>query len=340
MNATNDSLRDKSNEEGVSSNGLATRIAGDAILMLLIVGGNCLVVASYATDRRLRSGTYALLVSLAFSDLLVGGVSIPLRIYGSAVDWNISVHLRTFYVAFDIVSAVASNLHLMAISLERFIAVSRPFYYQTLSLRPYAFGSVVSWSLAIIIAAVHPENYLQKTTSKDSLKQKLLKAYSATLFAVCFLLPLIIISIVNIGIFRIAKALIQRTPFQQATDRQRLRKERKTAFTLLLMTIFFFVAWFPFFVVNMLYLFCLECLPSSPKDTIILVEVTKWLHYSNSAVNPIIYAFRDREMRQAFARLLGRGPLRVFCKVNQVEPRSNFPSSHATMVSLARVEQM
>ena len=301
------------------SDGLTTGIVVNTFLILLIVGGNFLVIAAYVKNQRLRTGTYTLLVSLAFSDLLVGGVAIPIRIYGSIKSWDVSVIFLLVYTTFDIFSAVASNLHLMAISFERFIAVSRPFYHQTLTVHPYAVASMMSWTLGIVVALVHPANYLHND-SDISLKLRLLEVYSVTLFALCFLGPLTIIALVNIGIFRIARVLIQRDPLPQHGDisQGRLRKERKAALTLLVMTGFFFIAWFPFYVVNMLYLYCLTCLPSSINAQFVMVDIIKWLHYTNSAINPAIYAYRDIEMRRTFARLLG--PLETFCRLNQIEP--------------------
>lgn len=308
------------------SDGLTTGIVVNTFLIVLIVGGNFLVIAAYAKNHRLRTGTYALLVSLALSDFLVGGIAIPMRIYGSIKSWEVSVLFVLVYTAFDIFSAVTSNIHLMAISFERFIAVSRPFYHQTLTVHPYAVASTMSWFLGIVVASMHPANYLQNG-SDVSLKLRLIEVYSVTLFGLCFLGPLTIITIVNIGIFRIARVLIRRDPSQlirrdpsqHGYMRQgMLRKERKAAFTLLVMTGFFFIAWFPFFVVNMLYLYCWTCLPSSINAQFIMVDIIKWLHYSNSAINPAIYAYRDIEMRRTFARLLG--PLGKFCGLNQVEP--------------------
>lgn len=331
MSNTNKSILDRANETAEKSSivpyEVTPGILVDTLLMLLIVGGNFLVIAAYAKNRRLSTGTYVFLVSLAFSDLLVGSVSIPIRIYGSAKNWNLSKDLIKFYTAFDIFSAIASNLHLMAISFERFIAVSRPFYYQTLSVRPYAFTSALSWSLAILVAALRPGNYFQDT-------DKLIEVYSVILFAVCFLGPLAVISIVNIGIFHVAKMLIQRVPSQHLSDQQRLKKERKTAFTLLLMTSFFLIAWFPFFIVNMLFMFCVRCLPSSSEAKFLLVDIIKRLQYSNSAVNPVIYAFRDIEMRRTFARLLG--PLGRFCRVSQVEVEFNNTQCQISLDMLAR----
>ncbi|XP_078350223.1 histamine H2 receptor-like [Oculina patagonica] len=304
---------DFSGGAGLASNGLTTGIVVNTFLIVLIVGGNLLVVAAYAKNRRLRTGTYALMVSLALSDLLVGGVAIPIRIYGSVKNWQVSFIFNLVFTAFDIFSAVASNLHLMALSFERFVAVSRPFYHQTLTVRPYAFASMMSWILAVVAASLHPQNYFQ---NGDDIA---FEAYTVTLFALCFLGPLTVISIVNIGIFRIARVLIQRAPLQDGNDMgRRLRKERKAAFTLLFMTGFFFIAWFPFFVMNMLFLYCIKCLPSTLNDQLVMVDIIKCLHYSNSAINPVIYAFRDIEMRRTFARLLG--PLGRLCRVNQVEP--------------------
>jgi len=300
------------------ADGLTTGIVVNTFLIVLIVVGNFLVIAAYAKNHRLRTGTYALLVSLALSDLLVGGIAIPIRIYGSIKSWEVSVSFVLVYTAFDIFSAVTSNIHLMAISFERFIAVSRPFYHQTLTVHPYAVASTMSWFLGIVVASMHPANYLQND-SDVSLTLRLIEVYSVTLFGLCFLGPLTIITIVNIGIFRIARVLIRRDPSQHGFMGQgMLRKERKAAFTLLVMTGFFFIAWFPFFVVNMLYLYCLTCLPSSVNAQFIMVDIIKWLHYSNSAINPAIYAYRDIEMRRTFARLLG--PLGKFCGLNQVEP--------------------
>ena len=311
--------RDSSGKLGI---GITTGTVVNTLLILLIVGGNLLVIAAYAKNRRLHTGTYALFVSLALSDLLVGGVALPIRIYGSIMNWKVSTIVIVCYTAIDIFSALVSNLHLMAISFERFIAVSRPFYYQTLSVRPYAFASAVSWILGIFIASLHPGNYLQNK-DEQLLKLKILEVYSATLFTMCFLGPLIVITIVNIGIFRVAKVVIQRAPLQHGIVGQRVRKELKAALTLLVMTGFFFVAWSPFFVINMFYIYCVKCLPSSKKVQYLMVDIMKWLHYLNSAINPIIYTFRDAEMRRTFARLLG--PLGRSCRFRQVEPE--FPNT-------------
>ena len=98
------------------------------ILIFVILFGNSLVIASYKTNRRLRTRTNAFLVSLAFSDFLVGSISLPMWIYGIMSEQNVSITFQAFFKSFDAFSALASIFHLTAISAERYIAVSRPFY--------------------------------------------------------------------------------------------------------------------------------------------------------------------------------------------------------------------
>ena len=45
------------------------------------------------------------------------------------------------------------------------------------------------------------------------------------------------------------------------------------------------MAWTPFFVLSMLAEFCAGCLPKGDGMTALVIFV-KWMHHSNSAVNP------------------------------------------------------
>ena len=106
--------------------------APSILLAVAILFGNALVIASYKINRRLRTRTNAFLVSLAVSDFLVGIISMPMWIYNIIIVDNGSVPFKAIFKTFDVFSALASIYHLTAISIERYIAVSRPFYYKSL----------------------------------------------------------------------------------------------------------------------------------------------------------------------------------------------------------------
>ncbi|PFX14034.1 Peroxidasin [Stylophora pistillata] len=84
-NGQNESDRNSLEKLGI---GMTAGTVVNLFLILIIVVGNVLVIAAYVKNRRLHTGTNALIVSLAFSDLLVGSASLPIRIYGLIMNWK------------------------------------------------------------------------------------------------------------------------------------------------------------------------------------------------------------------------------------------------------------
>ena len=278
-------------------------LAPSALLIVAILVGNSLVIASYKINRRLRTRTNAFLVSLAISDSLVGSISLPMWIYMIMMEWNVSAAFKAVFKSFDVFSALASIFHLTAISVERYIAVSRPFYYKRLS-SVFHRGLIASaWSAAVFLASLSSFTALGNNWSS--------KLYSIVLFFCGFALPTAVITCMYVGVFSVARSLLQRYPSRAAKRlswgslKQYYQGESKVAITVALITCLFIAAWVPFFAVSVTAAFCLKCLPSSPDSLFSLIVTVKIVHYMNSAVNPLVYARRDREMRRTFLRLIG-----------------------------------
>ena len=80
---------------------------------------------------------------------------------------------------------------------------------------------------------------------------------------------------------------------------QRARRVRRSARTLGLIIGGFVVCWLPFFVVATTMPFCPSCRVPPTVSSVVL-----WLGYSNSLLNPAIYAIWDRAFRRSFRRLV------------------------------------
>ena len=278
------------------------------LLAVVILFGNSLVVLSYKSNNRLRTRTNAFLVSLAISDFLVGGISLPMWIYIILTEFNESATL--IFRVFDVFAALASIYHLTAISIERYIAVSRPFYYKCLSSFFHRAMIASAWIAAGVLASLSSVN----TTPLIS------RVYSMVLFIGGFTVPAAITAFMYTGVFSEARSLLHRNPPRTANQqnakslKQYFHGERKVAITVALITVLFLVAWLPFFTVSVTAAYCHHCLPSSRDSLRGLIIIVKSMHYLNSAVNPLVYARRDREMKKTFVKLLGLK--HAFCRFN------------------------
>lgn len=293
-------------------------------LALVIVAGNVLIVLSYRSNSRLQTKANMFLVSLAVSDFLVGIVSLPSWVVVQLLGLKRGDSFYEFFIAFDIFSGLTSVFHLTAISTERFLAISKPFLYPSLSSRYYKITIVFAWILAAVISGI-----------RSAIPNSWIEYYIPAVLFIGFLAPLFIIGYMYCGIFKIAKSLIIKEPGadEKMIDRQNrksskkhhIRKERKVAVTVSIITGLFFVSWLPFYVVLLIGAFCYPgCWPESYSDVLRVIAFSKWMHHGNSAVNAFVYSFRDKEMRRTFARLLHNRFTQFCIKVKPVEEASTY----------------
>ncbi|XP_031565083.1 beta-1 adrenergic receptor-like [Actinia tenebrosa] len=293
-------------------------------LAVVIVVGNVLIVLAYRSNSRLQTKANMFLVNLAVSDFLVGIVSLPCWVVVQLLGLRRDDSFYEFFITFDIFSGLTSVLHLTAISIERFLAISKPFLYPSIPSRYYKVTIVFAWILAAIISAL-----------RSAIPKPWIKFYIPAVLVIGFLGPLFIIGSMYCGIFKIAKSLILKEPGgdERMMDRQNrksskkyvIRKERKVAVTVSIITGLFFVSWLPFYVVLLIGVFCFPgCWPKSPFDVLRVIAFSKWMHYGNSAVNAFVYSFRDKEMRRTFARLLHNRFTQFCIEVKPVEEASTY----------------
>ena len=189
------------------------------------------------------------------------------------------------YTAFDILCGAASILNLTLISVERTMAVVFPAKHRNLSRnRPIIYGGIASvWVISLTLALLF--GYALPVLVKWN-------HLILTLTIIIFVIPTIIIIFSYTMIFHAVKTrdILHHT----------FKYEVRLAAMIGIVIILFLLCWFPFFLFNLLAEYC-SCWDSAYAK---FIPAIKFLHYSNSTMNPIIYAYRNSDYRRALKKLI------------------------------------
>lgn len=271
------------------------------LLVVTIITGNGLILTSFAINRKLRTVTNTFIVSLSLSDTLVGLVSIPCWIYIFLCQYMERPYTKAgyqFYITFDIFIGSASILQLTSISCERCHAIARPLRHRTLPMKVFYAMVTIPWMYAVLIASLQPVQFGRWT-----------EVYTLLMTTTCFFIPFLIILVAYVTIYVYARSKPTSMLTRHRMPKKAYKNEIRLSATVALITVLFVIAWLPLFVVSVMATYYPQHLPS-PLGIDRLLKFVKFCHYSNSALNPFVYAYRNRDMTNTF-RYIG---YKLLCK--------------------------
>ncbi|XP_075879185.1 adenosine A2a receptor a [Nelusetta ayraudi] len=298
------------------------------VLELLIAAcsvlGNVLVCWAVFVNSNLQTITNFFVVSLAAADIAVGVLAIPFSIVIST-GFCSRFYGCLFIACFVLVLTQSSIFSLLAIAVDRYIAIRIPLRYNSLVTGRRAQGIIaVCWLLSISIGLTpmmgwHPAAPANSSGACPPGLEPCFFVRVVTMdymvyfnFLGCVLLPLLLMLAIYLCIFMAARRQLQLTDGKAAAaahgekSRSTLQKELHAATSLAIIVGLFALCWLPLHVINCVSLFG-GYAPSGP-----LMHFVILLSHANSVVNPFIYAYRIREFRHTFRKivrrhLLGRG---------------------------------
>ncbi|XP_050049470.1 probable G-protein coupled receptor No9 [Dermacentor andersoni] len=120
---------------------------------VLVIFGNLLVMVAVLASTKLRTVTNYFVVSLAVADLSVGLVVLPYSIALEVLEvWLFGHTWCQIWLAVDVWLCTSSILNLCAISVDRYLAITRPVRYRSLmSSRRAKLLIVAVWVIAFVI---------------------------------------------------------------------------------------------------------------------------------------------------------------------------------------------
>ncbi|XP_078455838.1 histamine H2 receptor-like [Lampetra planeri] len=303
-------------------------------LIFATVAGNACVCLAVALTRRLRTLTNCFTASLAVADLLLGVLVLPFSAFAELhSSWPLGPSFCNVYTSSDVMLCTASILHLLAIGVDRYCAVSSPFTYACRVTRGRVAASLaVIWlvSLAVSFPPLHlgwntedgtPQNRGPGDPA-DRCVFELNRGYVLFDATGTFYVPLALLLFTYSRVFVVARAQARRIGaatvggaaaagesggggrgggrIHQPLALAALREHKATA-TLSAVMGAFVTCWFPYFTV-----FTFQGVTGASVEANAFAVVL-WLGYANSALNPLIYATLNREFRAAFVQLLRCG---------------------------------
>ena len=247
---------------------------------VVIVVGNLLTIVLFALNKKLRSKkSLYLVLNMVFADLFLGGISLPTYVYSLALGQvKFDEQTPTLFTVIFLVFAQASFITAALISCERFYAIYWPLKHrQTLSTRAYRLVILTVWTLSILGSLFTV--FLLQISSLVALNSFL------SLF---FVSVLLIISGLNFVVWR--KIQQQTVPHHQ----NRVLQRRPLTKTLLLVSLIAMGSWLPPSIYNLI-----AFLGYRMSNNISLI--TSFTYFSNSFINPILYALRIPDFKEALS---------------------------------------
>ncbi|XP_050090003.1 5-hydroxytryptamine receptor-like [Anopheles aquasalis] len=194
------------------------------IVILATVIGNVFVIAAILLERNLQSVANHLILSLAVADLLVACLVMPLgAVYEVSKEWRLGADLCDMWTSSDVLCCTASILHLVAIALDRYWAVTDIDYAHQRTARRIGYMIIIIWTLSVLVSIApllgwkDPEwearvyQDLQCIVSQDI-------GYQIFATASSFYVPLLVILFLYWRIFLAARKRIRRRQQVNATQ--------------------------------------------------------------------------------------------------------------------------
>lgn len=259
---------------------------------VFITIGNLLTTVVFLHSRKLRKRRYYLIINLAISDGLVGALAMPLFILplGKALKvWKTTFAINwEAAMFFDMFAGFASIAFLTMISLERLYATLRPFCYRALKSRWYVLLTIIAWATAGCIPSIHLLVLNYYSSTQDMMVALWVPFLSAQLLIIC---------ISYLVIWRKVKIVNRSVGKERAME-----KESSLSCICLLVTAVSVVAWLPFVVMSMIQSSSVEMLYVDAHA----FYITKFLHYANSLLNPVLYVVKIPDFKASLTHLFNR----------------------------------
>lgn len=310
---------------------IETALFGTFFIVISVVAtvGNLLVMIAIYSNNSLRTTSNYLLANLALTDFLQGLISVPLRVAETVI---ISEDIRTLCqvaIPVSILFGSTSNLNILFISIDRFVAIFVPYFYLRKVTPQVICLIIISVWVFMLMFSLAPLTGLGGQTPEGPVTICrfhffLSQTYITVLYVIVHAIPIITVILIYGFILRASLRHARQIHIQESAGiqsnaagdepttvsmasqnpttsaRKNIAKQMKAARIVSYVLGFFIVLVAPIVVVDVV-----EMLggPQAPKQ---FVKLAVCMIYTNHCVNVFVYAGCNQEFRKAFLKILSQ----------------------------------
>ncbi|KAI8519726.1 Galanin receptor type 1 [Branchiostoma belcheri] len=307
-NATNDTILDPHGSPPLPPESIVIPVIFAFIFCIGVVGNALVIVVLLRTGRELENTTNIFILNLSIADLLFIVFCVPFQAAVFTLpEWIFGLFMCKLVHFFQKATMLASAFNLMAMSVDRYMAIVHP--VDSIDVRKPGLAwavELVIWVLAMgasapqlvyfkVIDGQHHNDIGDFCVEEWDDLEAQRPVYLVALFVLGYIVPLVIIAS--------CYTLVVRQLNGMSKHSQANRAKRKVTKMLIVVVVVFGMCWLPHHILNMWVIF--GNFPYTP-PTYAFNLLAMCLAYVNSCVNPIIYAFLSSEFRHGVGELACR----------------------------------
>ncbi|XP_027311564.1 histamine H2 receptor-like [Anas acuta] len=287
------------------------------LIDLVTLLGNTVVFICPVVEKRLRTVTYMFIMSLATADFLVACLVMPFSIiYEVTGMWLFGKLFCKVWISFDVMFCTASIVTLCFISLDRYCSVVTPYHYSRRMSRGRCIVMTCTvWVYSSLISFLPVMQGWNEIPGVDFDAGTECVFVTNWIFAIvasalAFFVPFMVMCSMYFFIYRASRLKATRIMSQtlelhyhpNSKRQNHLQLENKATRTISIIISVFVLCWLPYFVLNV----WLAARGTESASTVLVdtFKVITWLGYCNSTINPMLYAFLNRDFQRALKKLL------------------------------------
>ncbi|NXS30633.1 AA3R protein, partial [Pomatostomus ruficeps] len=279
-------------------------IGSECLVALLATLGNVLVIWVVRLNAAFQNTTLYFIASLALADIAVGVLVMPLAIVVS-LGITVPFYSCLFMCCLLVVFTNASILSLLAIAIDRYLRVKLPTRYKIITTERRVWWALgLCWSLSLLAGLVPMFGWSKAEPGSSSFPRCRFMAVMRMDYMVYFgfftwtLVPLLTMCVLYAEIFYII-----RTKLGQGSSVRGARafygQEFRAAKSLALVLFLFAISWLPLCIIN-----CVSYFYPEAQIPPCLMYLGILLSHANSAMNPIVYAYKIKKFKTTYLFIL------------------------------------